>query len=174
MGRGLEMESRESLGRDGMTMLDDLHAPCCPYCGGRMSIAIKKLKHLNVCWYECDNCMSSAPAAKTEKGAYLRATLRKETPNYVLTLVEACAKEFCWTEERRVNAIEVRRLALRDWGWGVDSNGKPAKAIDLFVFGEECPNSYGVDKYGKEFRCWLRKPTAVDLARTPWEDEDER
>lgn len=155
-------------------MLDDLHAPCCPYCGGRMSIAIKKLKHLNVCWYECDNCMSSAPAAKTEKGAYLRATLRKETPNYVLTLVEACAKEFCWTEERRVNAIEVRRLALRDWGWGVDSNGKPAKSIDLFVFGEECPNSYGVDKYGKEFRCWLRKPTAVDLARTPWEDEDER
>ena len=155
-----------------MTMLDGLHAPCCPYCGGEMAITIKRLKNMTICLYECDNCMSSSPAASTEKGAYLQAMRRKETPNCVLTLVEACAKEFCWTEERRINAIEVRRLALRDWG--VDSDGKPTKAIDLFVFGEECPNSYGVDEYGKEFRCWLRKPTAVDLARTPWEDEDER
>lgn len=155
-------------------MLDDLHAPCCPYCGIGMSITIKKLEHMTIYWYKCGNCMSSSPAASTEKGAYIRAMHRKETPNYVLTLVEACAKQFCWTEERRINAIEVRRLALRDWGWGVDSNGKPAKSIDLFVFGEECPNSYGVDKYGKGFRCWLREPTAVDLARTPWEDEDER
>lgn len=153
-------------------MLDDLNAPCCPYCGGRMSIVIKGLKHLTVCWYECDNCMSSSPAAKTEKGAYLLAMRRTETPNYVLTLVEAYTKGFCWTEERRINAIEVRRLALRDWS--VDSSGKPMKFIDLFVFGEECPNSYRVDEYGKEFRCWLRKPTAVDLARTPWEDENER
>lgn len=153
-------------------MLDGLHAPCCPYCGGVMSITIKKLKNMTIYWYECDNCMSSSPAASTEKGAYLQAMRRKETPNCVLTLVEACAKEFCWTEERRINAIEVRRLALRDWG--VDSDGKPTKAIDLFVFGEECPNSYGVNEYGKEFRCWLRKPTFVDLARTPWEDEDER
>lgn len=158
--------------KDGMTMLDDLHAPCCPYCGIGMSITIKKLEHMTIYWYECGNCMSSSPAASTEKGAYLRAMLRKEKPNYVLTLVEACAKEFCWTEERRINAIEVRRLALRDWG--VDSDGKPTKAIDLFVFGEECPNSYRVDEYGKEFRCWLRKPTFVDLARTPWEAEDER
>lgn len=153
-------------------MLDNLHAPCCPYCGGEMSISIKKLKNLSVYWYECDNCMSSSPASSTEKGAYIRAMHRPETPNYVLSLVEAYTKEFCWTEERGEKNIEVRRLALRDWG--VDSNGKPTKAIDLFMFGEECPNSYGVDKYGKEFRCWLRKPTFVDLARTPWEDEDER
>lgn len=152
-------------------MFDDLRAPCCPYCGGRMSIAIKELKHLNVYWYECDNCMSSSPAANTEKGAYLRAMHRTETPNYVLTLAEAYAKGFCWTEERRINTIEVRRLALRDWD---DLAGKPTKEIDLFDFGEKCQNSYGADEYGKEFRCWLRDPTAVDLARTPWEDEDER
>lgn len=96
-------------------MLDGLHAPCCPYCGGVMSITIKKLKNMTIYWYECDNCMSSSPAASTEKGAYLQAMRRKETPNCVLTLVEACAKEFCWTEERRINAIEDRRLALRDW-----------------------------------------------------------
>ena len=45
-------------------MLDGLHAPCCPYCGGEMAITIKRLKNMTIYWYECDNCMSSSPAAK--------------------------------------------------------------------------------------------------------------
>lgn len=122
-------------------MLDDLHAPCCPYCGGEMSITIKKLKNMTIYWYECDNCMSSSPAANTEKGAYLRAMHRKETPNYVLTLVEACAKEFCWTEERRINAIEVRRLALRDWS--VDSDGNPQKQSTFSCSAKNAPTPTG-------------------------------
>lgn len=154
--------------------------PRCPYCGAEMRLTDNEDMLFGfdgeekLYWYQCitPSCMVYSPARRTETAAYKAAMARWQEPNRVLTLEEVLEianennvryNHVCWLERNSNYSI---------WPGCID-----ALEDGYLTFNEvacEEFDRYTAKEYGIEWRCWLRMPTAVDLARTPWEDEDER
>lgn len=143
--------------------------PKCLYCGDRMALHV--LPHTTEqeffsAWYQCVTCESTSPriefpgdTANDEIIERLQAvsSRRAEPNNRVLTLEELKVYTgFLWSENRYSP---------------FDCEGEPAFAEKGFIYAGNGNVDLRWDisnTYGKNWRCWLKKPTAAERRETPW------
>lgn len=144
--------------------------PKCPYCGDRMEICTSLLtpeRDLISAWYQCATCESTSPriefpgdAANDKIIEQLQAvsSRRAEPKNRVLTLEEVKVYTgFLW---KVYNGFDCEGApAFVEKGFMYAGNGNVDLRQDIF------------DTYGKNWRCWLRKPTEAERRETPWEGD---
>lgn len=147
------------------------NTPKCPYCGGDMvyqfdSSLINTEKIIYRGYFCCSNCHSRSPVVselsefetieEVEDEARLLNMERVEPKNRVLTLEELKAYTgFLWKVYN-----------------GFDCEGAPAFVEKGFMYagnGNVDLRQDISDTYGKNWRCWLRKPTEAERRETPWE-----
>lgn len=142
--------------------------PKCPYCGDRMALHV--LPHTTEqeffsAWYQCVTCESTSPRVefigntsqtKIEERLQAVSSRRVEPKNRVLTLEE----------------LKVYTGFLWKVYNGFDCEGAPAFVEKGFMYagnGNVDLRQDISDTYGKNWRCWLRKPTEAERRETPWE-----
>lgn len=128
--------------------------PKCPGCGADMELMY--LCNSAFC-YVCAKCGWDSPTGIDPESAFRMAMRRTEPKNRVLTLEELKVYTgFLWSENR----------------YGLfDYEGEPAFAEKSFMYagnGNVDLRQDISDTYGKNWRCWLRKPTAEEMEETPW------
>ena len=79
-----------------------------------------------------------------------------------MTLEEAQSADYCWYERRTANVC-----ILSDATMYMIPNGKPK--TELRQMGSLFRNFQYNNSYGKDWRCWDKKPTDAQRAATPWE-----
>lgn len=141
--------------------------PKCPYCRDRMALHV--LPHTTEqeffsAWYQCVTCESTSPRlefigntsqAKIEERLQDVSSRRAKPKNRVLTLEE----------------LKVYTGFLWKVYNGFDCEGAPAFAEKGFMYagnGNVDLRQDISDTYGKNWRCWLRKPTEAERRETPW------
>lgn len=153
--------------------------PKCPYCGDRMKIRVSLTTPdwgLLSAQYKCMTCESTSPRIEFSGGTSndeiierLQAvsSRRVEPKNRVLTLEELRKFDkgedfvFVWFEYkermgRYFSLLQVYLLHADDI------------YVDLVRPDVSICEHFRGDKYGEEWRCWLRKPTAEEMEGTPW------
>lgn len=129
--------------------------PKCPGCGADM-----ELMHLckDAFCYACTKCGWDSPVGIDSESAFRMAMRRAEPKNRVLTLEELKVYTgFLWSENRYSP---------------FDYEGEPAFAEKGFIYAVNGNVDLRYDisnEYGKNWRCWLRKPTEAERRGTPWE-----
>ena len=151
-------------------MLDDLHAPRCPYCGGEMSLEDNEdvlfglFGEEKMYWYQCNtpSCGIHSPANHTKAGAYKAAMARWQEPNRVLPFTELAnsADKLVWLEEND-GGDEPCSCARKAMRWERESHR---------VYFDGGRAWYADYTYGETWRCWLRQPTDEERENTPWEE----
>lgn len=134
------------------------NTPKCPGCGADM-----ELMHLcNAAFcYACTKCGWDSPIGIDSESAFRMAMRRAEPKNRVLTLEEVDAH------------CEGGADAAPLWvefdgganGWMLIAPVRETRKMD---FVSKLLVTMGI-LYGKEWRCWLRKPTKEEMEGTPWE-----
>lgn len=134
--------------------------PKCPGCGADM-----ELMHLcNAAFcYVCTKCGWDSPTGIDSESAFRMAMRRAEPKNRVLTLEEVDAH------------CEGGADAAPLWvefdgganGWVLIAPVRETRKMD---FVSKLLVTMGI-LYGKEWRCWLRKPTEAERRETPWEGD---
>lgn len=139
----------------------DKPTPRCPYCGGEMKNRVLS-DYGMLCFWRCPKCRATSPSANTAEDAYTAAIQRWQEPNSVLTLEEV--RGHCkqgadaaplWVEVH--NSPSMSR-------WMVVC--PPDEAFCNDTIRNYCRSLASV--YKKSWRCWLRKPTAEEIAAMPW------
>lgn len=143
--------------------------PKCPYCGDRMKIRVSLTTPdwgLLSAQYKCMTCESASPRIEFSGGTsnekiierlQAAASRRAEPKNRVLTLEELeVYTGFLWNENRFDYEGEP---AFVEKGFMYAGNGNVDLRRDIS------------DTYGKNWRCWLRKPTEAERRETPWEGD---
>lgn len=146
--------------------------PKCPYCGDRMKIRVSLTTPdcgLLSAQYKCMTCKSTSPRIEFSGGTsnekiierLQAAAMRRVKPkNRALTLEELKVYTgFLWSENR-----------YRSF----DYEGGPAFVEEGFMYagdGDVDLRRDISDTYGKNWRCWLRKPTEAERRGTPWEGD---
>lgn len=141
--------------------------PKCPYCGDGMKIRVSLTTPdwgLLSAQYKCMTCESTSPRIEFSGGTsnekiierlQAAAMRRAEPKNRVLTLEELKVYTgFLWNENR------------------FDYEGEPVFVEKGFMYagnGNVDLRQDISDAYGKNWRCWLRKPTKEEMEGTPWE-----
>lgn len=125
--------------------------PKCPGCGADM-----ELVHLcNAAFCYVCKCGWDSPVGIDSESAFRMAMRRTEPKNRVLTLEE----------------LKVYTGFLWKVYNGFDCEGAPAFVEKGFMYagnGNVDLRQDISDTYGKNWRCWLRKPTAEEMEETPW------
>lgn len=147
--------------------------PKCPYCGDRMKIRVSLTTPdwgLLSAQYKCMTCESTSPRIEFSGGTSNEKIIerlqavssrRVEPKNRVLTLEEVDAH------------CEGGADAAPLWvefdggtnGWVLIAPVRETRKMD---FVSKLLVTMGI-LYGKEWRCWLRKPTKEEMEGTPWE-----
>lgn len=143
--------------------------PKCPYCGDRMILHILPHRYhatLASAWYQCVTCDSASPCiefpiscatSKIEETTLAVALRRVEPKNHVLTLEELKVYTgFLWSENRYSPFDYEGEPAFVEKGFMYAGNGNVDLRRDIS------------NAYGKNWRCWLKKPTAAERRGTPW------
>lgn len=115
----------------------------------------------------CDICYAATRCFDTPKNAAEAWNRRAAPENRVLTMEELCECvyaddwSFVWLEDKGILATE------QICAWRMTSK--------YFVFAyvgaiEDEAKKELTEENGKEWRCWLRKPTAEEMANMPWEE----
>lgn len=147
----------------------------CPFCGseGLRYTILDISKEKVMVAVRCMQCLTCGPGEcgkdREEAGAKAaEAWNRREEPeNRVLTMEELCEcvyaddLSFVWLEDKGILATE------QICAWRMTSK--------YFVFAyvgatEDEAKKELTEENGKEWRCWLRKPTAEEMANMPWEE----
>lgn len=143
--------------------------PKRPYCGDRMALHV--LPHTTEheffsAWYQCVTCESTSPRlefigntsqAKIEERLQAVSSRRAEPKNRVLTLEELKVYTgFLWSENRYSPFDYEGEPAFAEKGFIYAGNGNVDLRHDIS------------NVYGKNWRCWLRKPTETERWETPW------
>lgn len=133
--------------------------PKCPGCGREMV----PIEDFHKYFYTCLDCGWKSPYGQNEKEGLDLALKRTEPRNRVLTLEEVDA--YCeggadatplWVEfDGGIN------------GWVLIAPVRETRKMD---FVSKLLATMGI-LYGKEWRCWLRKPTEAERRETPWEGD---
>ena len=146
------------------------NTPKCPYCGDRMALHV--LPHTTEqeffsAWYQCVTCESASPRiefigntsqTKIEERLQAVSSRRAEPKNRVLTLEELKVYTgFLWSENRYSPFDDEGEPAFVEEGFMYAGDGNVDLRRDIS------------DTYGKNWRCWLRKPTKEEMEGTPWE-----
>ena len=128
----------------------------CPFCGGH-GVKVLELLHGGVYYAFCDICNAATRCFDTPKNAAEAWNRRAEPENRVLTLEEATGSEDpVWLETRET-------LRVTDVCIAADS-----RYAEVYTIGSRIPYLMLLDSYGQTWRCWLRKPTAEEMANAPW------
>lgn len=146
--------------------------PKCPYCGDRMEICTSLLtpeRDLISAWYQCVTCESTSPRIefsgdtandKITERLQAVSSRRVEPKNRVLTLEELKVYTgFLWSENRYSPFDYEGEPAFVEKGFMYAGNGNVDLRRDIS------------NAYGKNWRCWLRKPTEAERRETPWEGD---
>lgn len=148
-------------------MTDHNPLPRCPYCGEPMGL---EYNSKSVYWYECYKCGATTPTEEAEQAAYEAAMQRWQEPNRVLTLDEVKQAESVWMEfilfdgTTRAEHRLVYNPEISD-----KTNSFTACAALVNRLGEM--EDILLNGYNEFWRCWLRKPTAEEMATTPWREK---
>lgn len=146
--------------------------PKCPYCGDGMKIRVSLTTPdwgLLSAQYKCMTCESTSPRIEFSGGTSNEKIIerlqavssrRVEPKNRVLTLEEVDAH------------CEGGADAAPLWvefdggtnGWVLIAPVRETRKMD---FVSKLLATMGI-LYGKEWRCWLRKPTKEEMEGTPW------
>lgn len=144
------------------------NTPKCPYCGDGMKIRVSLITPdwgLLSAQYKCMTCESTSPRIEFSGGTsnekiierlQAAAMRRAEPKNRVLTLEE----------------LKVYTGFLWKVYNGFDCEGAPAFVEKGFIYagnGNVDLKQDISDTYGKNWRCWLYKPTKEEMEGTPWE-----
>lgn len=147
--------------------------PKCPYCGDEMKIRVSLITPdwgLLSAQYKCMTCESTSPRIEFSGGTSNEKIIerlqavssrRAEPKNRVLTLEEVDAH------------CEGGADAAPLWvefdggtnGWVLIAPVRETRKMD---FVSKLLVTIGI-LYGKEWRCWLYKPTKEEMEGTPWE-----
>lgn len=150
------------------------NTPKCPYCGDRMKIRVSLTTPdwgLLSAQYKCMTCESTSPRIEFSGGTsnekiierlQAAAMRRAEPKNRVLMLEEVDAH------------CEGGADAAPLWvefdggtnGWVLIAPVRETRKMD---FVSKLLVTMGI-LYGKEWRCWLRKPTEEERREIPWEN----
>lgn len=160
-------------------------APRCPYCGAEIRLEDNEdvlfgfEGEEKLYWYQCmtPSCMVNSPVRRTETGAYKAAMARWQEPNRVLTLDEVHERELeniaicCETKE---TLAWLGKFVIPNWRncnieilEALNISGYFAQQDGITVVYTKFPSD---EKYGKTWRCWMRKPTPEEMQETPWEE----
>lgn len=130
--------------------------PKCPGCGREMVLR----EDFHKFFFVCLDCGWKSPYGQNEKEGLDLALKRAEPQNRVLTLEELKVYTgFLWSENRYSS---------------FDYEGGPAFVEEGFMYagdGDVDLRRDISDTYGKNWRCWLRKPTEAERRETPWEGD---
>lgn len=136
--------------------------PKCPGCGADMEL-MQMLLGNSAFYYVCAKCGWGSPAGIDSESAFRMAMRRVEPKNRVLTLEEAqkkCQEDgITWYEPLRHESPIVFSAYVTP----IDPTDELVNIYTFFANTEET-----VELYGKEWRCWLRKPTEAERRETPW------
>lgn len=144
--------------------------PKCPYCGAKLEVTHAFVNsvfaaHKLVYTCFCRECGVYTPKRPTPEEALSAALHRAEPEMRPLTLEEVrahCAKgpdaEPLWAEFKEECAISRWILAVI-----------PPDVFDRPVLSEWIATDRS-EKYGKEWRCWPRKPTPEQMTAAKWEE----
>lgn len=130
--------------------------PKCPGCGADMELV--NLCNAAFC-YVC-KCGWDSPVGVDPESAFRMAMRRAEPKNRVLTLEELKVHTgFLWSENRYSSFDCEGEPAFVEEGFMYDGNGNVDLRRDIS------------NAYGKNWRCWLKKPTAAERRGTSWEGD---
>lgn len=141
----------DSISREAMS-----ETPKCPGCGADMELM--QLLCNATFYYACAKCGWDSPVGIDPEEANRMAMRRVEPKNRVLTLEE----------------VEVHTGFLWKVYNGFEREGEPAFVEEGFMYagnGNVDLRQDISDTYGKNWRCWLRKPTEAERLETPWESD---
>lgn len=132
------------------------NTPKCPGCGRKMVLR----EDFHKFFFVCLDCGWKSPYGQNEKEGLDLALKRVEPKNRVLTLEEVDAH------------CEGGADAAPLWvefdggtnGWVLIAPVRETRKMD---FVSKLLVTMGI-LYGKEWRCWLRKPTEEERRETPW------
>ena len=120
-------------------------------------------------WYQCVTCESTSPRIEFSGGTSNEKIIerlqavssrRVEPKNRVLTLEELKVYTgFLWSENRYSPFDYEGEPAFVEKGFMYAGNGNVDLRRDIS------------NAYGKNWRCWLKKPTAAERRETPWEGD---
>lgn len=135
--------------------------PNCLYCGTTMKpdrtfmsmLPAGERPHF---WYLCGECGSRSPAMRTQEAAKAAALQRYVEPLKPMTLEEYAA---C---DDAVYLELAGRFADR-------SRWKEPRTALSFVYFLMSDSADG-EKYGMNWRCWLRRPTDAERSAVKWGD----
>ena len=145
----------------------------CPFCGseGLRYTILDISKEKVMAAVRCMQCLTCGPGecGKDREEADAKAAeawnRRAEPENRVLTLEEA--KTYCeggadatplWYEEKYHNVNRWMIIDLPELAFGSTATVKRLVNSQFFEA-----------TYGEKWRCWLRKPTAEEMANATWE-----
>lgn len=145
-------------------MKSEIKLKPCPFCGGH-GAKIAKLHDGDVYYVACNVCHAATREFDKPENAAAAWNRRAEPENRALTLAEL--EEHCkggadaapvWIEYKITKE-------LSRWIYILEPEG---------VFGAQTIVSYKHNsnwrkRYGTFWRCWLRKPTAEEMANATWE-----
>ena len=142
--------------------------PKCPGCGADMELML--LLCNSAFYYACAKCGWDSPTGIDSESAFRMAMRRAEPKNHVLTLEELRKFDkgedfvFVWLEykEKMGRYFSLLQVYLLHADIYVDL----VRPGDVSI----CEHLHR-DKYGEEWRCWLRKPTETERQETPWEGD---
>lgn len=136
----------------------------CPFCGGD-EIYVFPVAASRGRAAMCQKCLAEGPYERTKEKAAEAWNRRAEPENRVLTLEEA--KTYCeggsdarplWYEEKYHNVNRWMIIDLPELAFGSTATVKRLVNSQFFEA-----------TYGEKWRCWLRKPTAEEMANATWE-----
>lgn len=128
--------------------------PKCPGCGADMELV--NLCNAAFC-YVCTKCGWDSPTGIDPESAFRMAMRRAEPKNRVMTLEELKVYTgFLWSENRYSQFDYEGEPAFAEKGFIYAGNGNVDLRYDIS------------NAYGKNWRCWLRKPTEAERRETPW------
>lgn len=146
--------------------------PKCPYCGDRMHIHVSLITpewELLSAQYRCVTCGSTSPRIEFSGGTSNEKIIerlqavssrRAEPKNRVMTLEELKVYTgFLWSENRYSPFDYEGEPAFVEKGFMYAGNGNVDLRRDIS------------NAYGKNWRCWLKKPTAAERRGTSWEGD---
>lgn len=127
--------------------------PKCPGCGRKMVFR----EDFHKFFFVCLDCGWKSPYGQNEKEGLDLALKRAEPKNRVLTLEELKVYTgFLWSENRYSP---------------FDYEGEPTFVEEGFMYDGIDLRRDISNVYGKNWRCWLKKPTAAERRGTSWEGD---
>lgn len=145
------------------------NTPKCPGCGADM-----ELMHLcnAVFCYACTKCGWGSPVGIDSESAFRMAMRRVVPKNRVLTFDEVAT--YADLPEMTLMWVEVKFAKESDIFQEIPIGFNGELVQFLYPNGAQLytdKHNYPPEDYGSRWRCWLRKPTAEETKKTPWEEE---